>query len=133
VIKISGSKYVEGVGRRKTSTARVRIFRGDKASVVNGKPVKEFFGNNLKLDVYEPLKVTGLEGKYYFSAKVRGGGFTGQQDAIRLGLARALYKMDETLKPALRKADLVTRDPRMVERKKYNHLKARKKAQFSKR
>jgi small subunit ribosomal protein S9 len=74
-----------------------------------------------------------LRGKYYFTAKVQGGGTTGQVDSVQLGLARALYAMDEELKPALRQADLVTRDPRAVERKKYHHKKARKKPQFSKR
>jgi small subunit ribosomal protein S9 len=80
-----------------------------------------------------PLIVVGLEGKYYFTAKVSGGGITGQIESIRLGLARALYDMDEELKTTLRKEGLVTRDPRMVERKKYHHVKARKKPQFSKR
>ena len=133
MINISGNKYVEGIGRRKTSTARVRLFKGNKTSTVNGKPLDEYFGRMLRDEVMKPLQVTELEGKYYFTAKVRGGGFTGQQGAITLGLARAIYKMDDTLKPVLRKAGLVTRDPRMVERKKYDHLKARKKPQFSKR
>lgn len=80
-----------------------------------------------------PLIVVGLEEKYYFTAKVSGGGITGQIDAIKLGLARALYKMDPELKAILRKDGLITRDSRAVERKKYHHLKARKKPQFSKR
>ncbi len=132
-MKISDKKYIEAVGRRKTSTARVRIFKGKGTNTVNGKSVEEFFGKNLrKFELYAPLEILGVD-DIYFSAKVRGGGFTGQQGAIILGLARALVKLDESNKPALRKAGLLTRDPRMVERKKYNHVKARKKPQFSKR
>ncbi len=128
-------KYFEGVGRRKRSTARVRIYEGDKASSVNGKAIEEYFGNgnNINNVVKRPLIVVGLDGKYYFTAKVEGGGISGQIGAIRLGLARALYSMDEGLKSALRKDRLVTRDPREVERKKYSQVKARKKPQFSKR
>lgn len=128
-------KYFEGIGRRKTSTARVRIYEGDSTSVVNEVPFEQYFAKvkDAKDTVNKPLRVTNLEGKYYFSAKVSGGGITGQTEAIRLGLARALYKMEPELKAVLRKEDLVTRDPRMVERKKYHHIKARKKPQFSKR
>lgn len=128
-------KYFEGVGRRKRSTARVRIYEGDKASSVNGKAIEEYFGNGNSINnvVKRPLIVVGLDGKYYFTAKVEGGGISGQIGAIRLGLARALYSMDEGLKSALRKDRLVTRDPREVERKKYSQVKARKKPQFSKR
>jgi small subunit ribosomal protein S9 len=111
----------------------VRIYKGKKDSTVNGKALSVYFGNNLKSDeIFEPFSVTGIE-DMYFTAKTVGGGFTGQHGAIILGLARALVKYDESLKPALRKAGLLTRDSRMVERKKYNHDKARKKAQFSKR
>ncbi len=128
-------KYFEGVGRRKRSTARVRIYAGDKTSTINGKAIDEFFSGkeNVESIVQRPLIVVGLEKKYYFTAKVSGGGITGQLEAVRLGLARALYGMDESLKPILRKEHLVTRDPREVERKKYHHVKARKKPQFSKR
>lgn len=128
-------KYIEGIGRRKTSTARVRLFEGDKASSVNGKVILEYFNsrpNAIKV-INKPLAVTGLEGKYYFTAKTSGGGLTGQIDAVRLGLARAIYAMNPDLKPVLRKENLISRDPRAVERKKYHHLKARKKPQFSKR
>jgi small subunit ribosomal protein S9 len=129
------SKYIEGIGRRKTSTARVRLYKGDKASAVNKQPVSEYFSMNKDAEkiIDRPLIVVGLDGKYYFTAKVSGGGITGQIEAIRLGLARALYDMDEELKTTLRKEGLVTRDPRMVERKKYHRVKARKKPQFSKR
>lgn len=127
-------EYIEAIGRRKTSTARVRIYSGNETSTVNEKPLDEYFKNNLeKAVLLAPLAVTGLEGKYYFSAMVNGGGYTGQQGAVQLGLARAIYKMDPDQKSVLRKAGLITRDPRMVERKKYHHLKARKKPQFSKR
>ncbi len=128
-------KYFEGIGRRKRSTARVRIYAGDKTSSVNGKSLEEYFAGKEKVDslIKRPLIVVGLEGKYYFTAKVNGGGITGQLEAVRLGLARALYAMDSDLKPALRKERLVSRDPREVERKKYDHVKARKKPQFSKR
>jgi len=129
------SKYTEGIGRRKTSTARVRLYKGDKASTVDGQPIAEYFSMNTDADriINRPLTVVGLEGKYYFTAQVSGGGITGQIESVRLGLARALYEMDEDLKPPLRKEGLVTRDPRAVERKKYHHVKARKKPQFSKR
>ena len=128
-------KYFEGIGRRKTSTSRVRIFAGDSTSVVNEIPFEDYFSKvkDAKDIVNKPLRVLNLEGKYYFTAKVSGGGIKGQMGAIRLGLARALYEMDPELKPVLRKENLVTRDPRMVERKKYHHVKARKKPQFSKR
>jgi small subunit ribosomal protein S9 len=128
-------KYTEGIGRRKTSTARVRIYQGDSASTVNKVAVSEYFSAKKDAEkiVNRPLIVVGLEGKYYFTAKVSGGGITGQLESVRLGLARALYKMDPDLKTILRKEGLVTRDPRAVERKKYHHVKARKKPQFSKR
>lgn len=127
-------KYFEGIGRRKTSTARVRVYEGKKPSTVNERPLEEYFAQKgASKSVLEPLSLTGLEGKYYFSAKVSGGGITGQLDAVQLGIARALYEMDPELKPILRKNKLVTRDPRMVERKKYNQKKARRKHQFSKR
>jgi len=132
---VSKNKYFEGIGRRKTSTCRVRIYKGDEASTINGMSIDQYFKGiaDAKKDIMEPLDVVELSGKYYFTAKVSGGGTTGQIDAIQLGLARALYEMDEDLKPVLREADLVTRDPRAVERKKYNRHKARKGHQFSKR
>ena len=129
------SKYFEGIGRRKTSTSRVRIFEGDKVSTINELPIDEYFKGltGVESTITEPFVVSNLAGKYYFSAKVLGGGTTGQIEAIRLGLSNAIITMDESLKPALRQSDLVTRDPRAVERKKYNRRKARKKPQFSKR
>ena len=126
-------KYFEGIGRRKRSTSRVRIYKGDKASTVEGKSIEEYFGKGSENLVNRPLIVVGLDTQYYFTAKVNGGGINGQIEAVRLGLARAIYAMDESLKPVLRKNMLVTRDSREVERKKYHHVKARKKPQFSKR
>lgn len=127
-------KYFEGIGRRKTSTARVRIYNGKKASTVNGKPLDEYVSepSNVK-KLMRPLIVTNNDADYYFTAQVQGGGTSGQTGAIQLGIARALINMEAELKPKLRQADLVTRDPRMVERKKYNQKKARRKHQFSKR
>ena len=128
-------KYFEGIGRRKRSTARVRIYAGDKGSTVNGKSLDKYFAgsSNSETIILRPLVVVGLEKKYYFTAKVVGGGSTGQIEAVRLGLARAIVEMNEELKPMLKKEKLLTRDPREVERKKYAHVKARKKPQFSKR
>ena len=128
-------KYFEGIGRRKTAISRVRIYSGDKAHMVNGMSIDTYFLSTPSASntIIKPLRVTDLVDKYYFTATVSGGGLSAQIDAISLGLARALYAMDITLKPALRKANLVTRDPREVERKKYHQLKARKKPQFSKR
>lgn len=132
--KTSESKYIEGVGRRKTSVARVRIFEGMTANTVNGKDIDKYFATAAEMaDAIRPLVVSGLLDKYGFTAVVKGGGLTGQVGAISLGLARAIVKMDETFKPELRKEGLMTRDSRMVERKKYHHIKARKKPQFSKR
>ncbi len=129
------SKYFEGIGRRKTSTARVRVYSGEKASTINGKPVDTYFVSNKDSErlINEGLVITDLKDKFYFTAKVVGGGISSQIDAVRVGLGRALSTMDESLKPVLRKAGLITRDPREVERKKYHHIKARKKPQFSKR
>jgi len=116
---VSKDKYFEGIGRRKTSTARVRIYSGEKASTINDKAIDDYFVSIKDVDkeVKKPLFVVNLQDKYYFTAKVAGGGLNSQVDAIKLGISRALYSMDETLKPVLRKEGLVTRDPRAVERK----------------
>lgn len=127
-------KYWEAVGRRKTSTARVRIYEGKSTSTVNGKPIDEVYNKELDQKVItNPFVVTGTKTKLYFSAKSSGGGVKGQRDAIVLGIARSLEKYDESFGKPLRKEKLMTRDPRGKERKKYFHLKARKKPQFSKR
>lgn len=128
------AKYLEGIGRRKTSIARVRIYEGKSMSTVNDKPYDEYFADKaVAIDLLKPISVAQLDGKVYFSAKVSGGGITGQLEAIQHGIGRALVLMNEEIKPTLRKSGFITRDPRMVERKKYNRRKARKKPQFSKR
>lgn len=132
---MSKDKYFEGIGRRKTSTARVRILPGVKASTINGKSVEEYFNGvkDAQVRLEKALLVTELKDKYFFTAKVSGSGLNSQVDAIALGLGRAISNMDNALKSILRKYGYITRDPREVERKKYDHIKARKKPQFSKR
>ncbi len=130
-------KYIEGVGRRKEAHARVRVYsltKGEEAFfVINGKPAQDLF-DAWEIDyMLKPFKVTDTEGKFGVTVIAKGGGFTGWKDAIRLGLARALVKHDKSLKPALRKEGLVTRDPRSVERKKAGLKKARKAPRWRKR
>ncbi|HCV43552.1 MAG TPA: 30S ribosomal protein S9 [Bacteroidetes bacterium] len=122
------------VGRRKTSVARVILSPGSGKVVVNKKPLDQFFPlETLRSDVVKPFEVTQTSGKYDAHINVDGGGSTGQAGAIRLGIARALVEMSEDNRSPLRTAGLLTRDPRMVERKKYGQKKARKRFQFSKR
>jgi len=123
-----------GTGRRKTSIARVRIMPGSGTIVINRKSIDDYFGlETLKLIVRQPLVLTNTVGNYDVVANVHGGGNSGQAGAIRHGLARALTRLDAELRPILKKAGLLTRDPRMVERKKYGLKKARRAPQFSKR
>lgn len=123
-----------GTGRRKTSVARVRLVPGEGSIVVNGRPLDQYFGlKTLELIVKQPLSVTDAIGKYDVIAKVEGGGPTGQAGAVRHGIARALLRVDGEYRPALKKAGLLTRDPREKERRKYGLKKARKASQFSKR
>ena len=123
-----------GTGRRKRSVARVRLVPGAGNFVVNGRSLDEFFGlETLKVIVKQPLKLTSTESKFDVLCNVKGGGYTGQAGAIRHGISRALLNFDEELKPELRKAGYLTRDPRKKERKKYGLKKARKASQFSKR
>ncbi|MCX7779957.1 MAG: 30S ribosomal protein S9 [Negativicutes bacterium] len=123
-----------GTGRRKTSVARVRLVPGEGNIVINGRPLDQYFGlKTLELIIKQPLNVTGTIGKYDVLAKVAGGGTTGQAGAIRHGIARALLKVDQEYRPSLKKAGLLTRDPREKERRKYGLKKARKASQFSKR
>ena len=131
----SKRKYYEGRGSRKRSTARVRIYEGSETSVVNGVPLEEYFkGTGQRLEkATRPLVVAGLADKIFFSAKTTGGGITGQIGAITLGLSRAIVEYDDSLRPALAKENLLSRDPREKERKKYFLKKARKRPQFSKR
>ncbi len=120
------------VGRRKTSNARVRLFPGTGQVTVNGKSIKDYFPREShQLHIEEPLKA--VEAKFDVTANVNGGGQTGQAGAIRLGIARALVKLDEELKKVLKPLGVMSRDPRMKERRKYGLAKARKRYQFSKR
>ena len=130
----SAKPYFYGTGRRKSSIARVRLYPGTGAITINGKDIDAYFGlETLKLIVNQPFGVTNTIGKFDIVASVKGGGFSGQAGAIRHGLARALVKADEANKPALKAAGLLTRDPRMKERKKYGLKAARRASQFSKR
>ncbi len=123
-----------GTGRRKKSIARIRLVPGAGNVKINEKDIDTYFGlETLKVIVKQPLVLTDTINKYDVIAKVIGGGFTGQAGAIRHGIARALLRVSEDLKPVLKKAGFLTRDPRMKERKKYGLKKARKAPQFSKR
>ena len=123
-----------GTGRRKSSVARVRLVPGDGKVMINNRAMEEYFGlKTLELIVRQPLVLTEMADKYDVIANVKGGGTTGQAGAIRHGITRALMELDADLRPALKKAGFVTRDPREKERRKYGLKKARKASQFSKR
>lgn len=123
-----------GTGRRKTSVARVWLKRGDGKVTINKKDVTTYFPReNWQIKVMEPLKITETQNEYDVSVTVKGGGLTGQAGAVSHGLSRALLKANETLRKKLKVAGLLTRDPRMVESKKYGKRKARRGQQFSKR
>ena len=123
-----------GTGRRKTSVARVRLVPGEGNVVINGRHIDEYFGiKTLDLIVRQPLNLTETADKYDVIANVQGGGPSGQAGAIRHGISRALLELDAELRPALKKAGFLTRDPREKERRKYGLKKARKASQFSKR
>jgi small subunit ribosomal protein S9 len=125
---------VLATGRRKTSIAKVWIYPGNGKIIINQRPIDEYFGlETLKVEVKRPLIYTNTLGKLDVVAQVKGGGFTGQAGAVRHGIARALLKIDEEFRPALKKEGFLTRDPRMKERKKYGLKKARRAPQFSKR
>ncbi len=128
------TQYFEGVGRRKTSTARVRVTATAGGVTVNGKPAEEYFTRDGDLQKsLAPLRVAARESQVTVTVVVSGGGVTGQAGAVCMGLARALIKMDETYKPAMRKEGLVTRDNRMKERKKPGLKRARKAPTYTKR
>ena len=131
----SKRKYFYGTGRRKSSVARVRVFEnGTGAITINGRDIDDYFGlETLKLLVRQPLAATEQLGKVDIVATVTGGGVTGQAGAIRHGVARALLLVNEEYRPILKAAGLLTRDPRMKERKKYGLKAARRAPQFSKR
>ena len=125
---------VQSTGRRKESVARVRLYDGTGRLTLNGKPPEQYFPTMAqRMRVLEPLRVAGSEGRYDIEAKLEGGGTTGQADALRLGIARGLIELDPDLRPELKKAGLLTRDSRVVERKKYGLRKARRAPQYTKR
>lgn len=127
-------QFYEAVGRRKTSTARVRLVIGGTELTVNDKPAHEYFPREGDLQAMTaPLRVAGREGQVAVSVKVQGGGITGQAEAVRQGVSRALLKIDPDLRPAMRKAGFLTRDDRMKERKKPGLKRARKAPTFTKR
>ena len=124
----------QAVGRRKKAIARVRLIPGEGKIVINGRDIDNYFGlETLKMTVRQPLALTALEGRYDDLVNVYGGGLAGQAGAIRHGVSRALVKADPELRPAIKKAGFLTRDPRMKERKKYGLKAARRAPQFSKR
>lgn len=126
--------YFYGTGRRKRSVARVRIYNGSGKITINDRDIDDYFGlETLKLVVRQPLVLTENVAKFDLAVRVTGGGVSGQAGAIRHGVSRALLQFDEALRPSLKKAGFLTRDPRMKERKKYGLKAARRAPQFSKR
>ena len=127
-------EIIHKIGRRKTSVARIYLSKGKDKMTINGKDYKDYFPTtSLQYKILQPYKLTNNIGKFDLSVNVYGGGITGQVEAIRLAISRALSEMSDENKSALKKEGLLTRDPRMVERKKFGQKKARKKFQFSKR
>ncbi|MEE1144122.1 MAG: 30S ribosomal protein S9 [Acutalibacteraceae bacterium] len=126
--------YFYGTGRRKSSVARVRVYNGTGKITINGRDIDDYFGlETLKFIVRQPIALTDTLDKFDIVCNVTGGGITGQAGAIRHGLSRALLQYNEELRPTLKKAGFLTRDPRMKERKKYGLKGARRAPQFSKR
>ena len=127
--------YFYALGRRKSATARVRVFNGKGNIVINGKPAIEYFASSKKLltEIEEPFTTLEITGKFDVSVVVSGGGHAGQVDAIKLGIAKALTELNEDYKATLKRADLLGRDPREKERKKFGLKGARKQRQFTKR
>ena len=131
---ITHSHPIIATGRRKTSVARVIIRPGSGEVKINNRKLQDYFAVEiLRTEILSPFVATETSGKYDVTANVAGGGLTGQAGAIKLGIARALVEINQDFRPKLRANDLLTRDPRMVERKKYGQRKARKRFQFSKR
>lgn len=128
-------RYFQGTGRRKTAVARVRLFPGSGEMVVNGKSIREYFGARelYEREIRQPLELTDTTGAYNVLVKVRGGGVSGQAQAVRHGITRALLDANPDFRPTLKKAGLITRDPRMKERKKAGLKRARKRPQYTKR
>jgi small subunit ribosomal protein S9 len=132
--KSKKTDYIYAVGRRKRSSATIRLFSGDGDWIVNGKLIGDYFSGQFKeLEYMSPFRALNLAGKYFGTIMVRGGGVSGQLGAVRLAISRALLDIDGSHRQILRKRGLLTRDPREKERKKYNLHKARRAHQFSKR
>ena len=130
----SKSAYFYGTGRRKSSVARVRLYQGTGKVTINGRDIDDYFGlETLKLIVRQPIKLVGADSTFDVVCTVAGGGVTGQAGAIRHGISRALLQYNNELRPQLKAAGFLTRDPRMKERKKYGLKAARRAPQFSKR
>ncbi len=131
---MTGVQYYEAVGRRKRAVARVRLYPGNGQFVINDKALDEYFGRDRdRMAAVEALKLTGTDGTYNVSVLVQGGGITGQSEAIRHGIARALIVADPGNRPRLRRSGFLTRDPREKERKKPGLKRARKAPQYTKR
>jgi len=134
LIAPAGEKYYAGTGRRKCAVARVRLYAGSGMIVINGKPFQELFTRPLhQTKLRRALSVTDTDGRFNVQAKIAGGGISAWADAVAHGTARALLAFDPGLRPALRKAGLLTRDPRVKERKKPGLKRARKAPQYTKR
>jgi len=132
---MADQQYYYGTGRRKTAVARVRLYPGNGAVVINGKPLEDVFSRDLhRAEVLSPLTRLGREGRFSAQVKCAGGGISGWSGAIQMGIARALVASDPAVKPLLKRGEnLLTRDPRMKERKKAGLKRARKAPQFTKR
>lgn len=127
-------EVINAIGRRKTSVARIYVTPGKGEIQVNDRNYKDYFVSEiLQIKINQPLVTAGEAGKYDFNINVKGGGITGQAEAVRMAIARALCDLNADSRPALKKEGFLTRDPRMVERKKYGRRKARRRFQFSKR
>ena len=129
------AKYFYGLGRRKSATARARLYKGKGSVTINDKPAAEYLSGNTTLlaEVTDPLAVVGKQKEYDITIRVNGGGLSGQVDAIKLAIAKAITAEHSDLRPTLKKAEMLKRDPREKERKKYGLRSARKREQFSKR
>lgn len=127
--------YIWAVGRRKAAVARVRLYPGSGKMTINGRPATDYFGGRAiyQASLFEPLRITGTQERFDVTVRVVGGGISGQAGAVRHGIARALTRFDEELRPALKRAQLLTRDARVKERKKVGLKRARKAPQYTKR
>jgi len=132
---MADSTYLYGLGRRKSATARARLLKGKGAITINDKPANEYLSENKSMlaEITDPLALVGKQKEYDVTVKVSGGGLAGQVDAIKLAIAKALTVGSADLRPVLKKAELLRRDPREKERKKYGLRSARKREQYSKR